>query len=146
PLSADGGKIFVAGKSADDIGLQSGGWTISWQGSPGDITPGTTILEGIRAAAGPGTTVTYNRDGVGIDGSYRAAIAVVGEMPYAEAQGALRGDMGLSAEDLQVIDNLRASGVPVIVVLVSGRPLDIAAHLPDWDALVAAWLPGTEGD
>ncbi|MEV5324559.1 glycoside hydrolase family 3 N-terminal domain-containing protein [Nonomuraea sp. NPDC052634] len=145
PLARTGGKIFVAGKSADDIGNQSGGWTISWQGSSGDITPGTTILEGIRNTVGSGATVTYSRDGSGIDGSYRVAIAVVGETPYAETQGDRPGDLGLDSTDLNTLANLRASGVPVVVVLVSGRPLDIAAQLPGWDALVAAWLPGTEG-
>ncbi|WP_223166785.1 glycoside hydrolase family 3 N-terminal domain-containing protein [Nonomuraea sp. SYSU D8015] len=142
---APGGKIFVAGKSADDIGLQSGGWTISWQGSPGAITPGTTILQGIRNAAGSGTTVTYSRDGRGIDGSYRVAIAVVGETPYAEGEGDRPGGLGLDTTDLNTIATLRAAGVPVVVVLVSGRPLDIAAQLSGWNALVAAWLPGTEG-
>src|SRR3954466_12100181 len=77
PLAKNGGKIFVAGKNADDIGNQSGGWTLSWQGGSGSTVPGTTILQGIRAAAGSGTTITYQRDGNGIDGSYRAAIAVV---------------------------------------------------------------------
>jgi beta-glucosidase len=142
---ARGGKIFVAGKSADDIGNQSGGWTISWQGSSGAITPGTTILQGIRNSAGSATTVTYSRDGSGIDGSYRAAIAVVGETPYAEGQGDRPGGLGLDTTDLNTLATLRAAGVPVVVVLVSGRPLDIAAQLPGWNALVAAWLPGTEG-
>jgi beta-glucosidase len=142
---APGGKIFVAGKSADDIGLQSGGWTISWQGSAGAITPGTTILQGIRNAAGSGTTVTYSRDGSGIDGSYRVAVAVVGETPYAEGEGDRPGGLGLDTADLNTLATLRAAGVPVVVVLVSGRPLDIAAQLPGWNALVAAWLPGTEG-
>jgi len=145
PLAKSGGKVFVAGKSADDIGLQSGGWTISWQGAAGNITPGTTILQGIRNTVGSGATVTYNRDGNGIDSSYRAAIAVVGETPYAEGQGDRSGAMGLDSADLQVLSRLRASGVPVIVVLVSGRPLDIAAQVDGWAALVAAWLPGTEG-
>jgi beta-glucosidase len=145
PLAKSGGKLFVAGKSADDIGLQSGGWTMSWQGSAGNITPGTTILQGIRNTVGSGATVTYNRDGTGIDSSYRAAIAVVGETPYAEGQGDRTGAMGLDSADLQVLSRLRASGVPVIVVLVSGRPLDIAAQVDGWAALVAAWLPGTEG-
>ncbi|HEX4814641.1 MAG TPA: glycoside hydrolase family 3 N-terminal domain-containing protein [Nonomuraea sp.] len=140
-----GGKIFVAGRSADDIGNQSGGWTISWQGSSGNITPGTTILQGIRNAAGSGTTVTYSRDGSGIDGSYKVAVAVVGETPYAEGQGDRTGSLGLDTTDLNTIATLRAAGVPVVVVLVSGRPLDIAAQLPNWNALVAAWLPGTEG-
>ncbi|MEU7742686.1 glycoside hydrolase family 3 N-terminal domain-containing protein [Nonomuraea sp. NPDC049158] len=142
---ARGGKIFVAGKSADDIGNQSGGWTISWQGSSGAITPGTTILQGIRNSAGSATTVTYSRDGSGIDGSYRVAIAVVGETPYAEGQGDRPGGLGLDTTDLNTLATLRAAGVPVVVVLVSGRPLDIAAQLPNWNALVAAWLPGTEG-
>ncbi|MGW3345707.1 glycoside hydrolase family 3 N-terminal domain-containing protein [Nonomuraea rubra] len=145
PLARTGGKLFVAGKSADDIGNQSGGWTISWQGSSGNITTGTTILQGIRNTVGSGTTVTYSRDGSGIDGSYRAAIAVVGETPYAETQGDRPGSLGLDTADLNTIATLRASGVPVIVVLVSGRPMDIASQLSGWNALVAAWLPGTEG-
>jgi beta-glucosidase len=145
PLAKAGGKIFVAGKSADDIGIQSGGWTISWQGGSGNTTPGTTILQGIRNTVGSGATVTYNREGTGIDSSYRAAIAVVGETPYAEGQGDRNGAMGLDSADLRVLSRLRASGVPVIVVLVSGRPMDIAGQIDGWAALVAAWLPGTEG-
>jgi beta-glucosidase len=146
PLPTTAPKFFVAGKNADDIGNQSGGWTISWQGSSGATTPGTTVLQGIRAAVAPGTTVTYNRGGFGIDGSYKAAIAVVGETPYAEGAGDRPGSMGLDSEDLATLSRLKASGVPVVVVLVSGRPMDIAAQLNDWDALVAAWLPGTEGN
>ncbi|MGC9671499.1 glycoside hydrolase family 3 N-terminal domain-containing protein [Planosporangium sp. 12N6] len=145
PLAKTGGKLFVAGKNADDLGNSSGGWTISWQGRSGAIVPGTTILQGIRSAVGAGTTVTYNRDGSGIDSSYRAAIAVVGETPYAEGQGDRTGSLGLDATDLSTLQRLRASGVPVVTVLVSGRPLDIAAQLPDWSALLAAWLPGSEG-
>ncbi|PWR15219.1 beta-glucosidase [Micromonospora sicca] len=145
PLARADNKIFVAGRNADNIGNQSGGWTISWQGSSGNITPGTTILQGIRAAVGPTTTVTYNQRGTGIDGSYRAAIAVVGETPYAEGQGDRTGSMSLDREDLRTIATLRNAGVPVIVVLVSGRPMDIATELPRWDALLASWLPGTEG-
>ncbi|NUT31975.1 MAG: glycoside hydrolase family 3 protein [Hamadaea sp.] len=145
PLAKDNNKIFVAGKSADNIGNQSGGWTISWQGSSGNITPGTSILQGIRNAAGPGTTVTYSQRGTGIDSSYRVAIAVVGETPYAEGQGDRTGSMSLDRDDLRTINTLRGKGVPVVVVLVSGRPLDIASELPNWAGLVAAWLPGTEG-
>ncbi|MES9608238.1 MULTISPECIES: glycoside hydrolase family 3 protein [Actinomadura] len=144
PLDDDD-KVFVAGRSADDIGMQSGGWTITWQGAPGPVTKGTTILQGIRRAADPSATVAYSRDGTGIDRSYDAAIAVVGEKPYAEYHGDLTGGMGLDDADLKTIDRLRASGVPVVVVLVSGRPLDIASQLPKWSALVEAWLPGSEG-
>ncbi|GID31616.1 glycoside hydrolase family 3 N-terminal domain-containing protein [Paractinoplanes brasiliensis] len=145
PLAKSGGKIFVAGKSADDLGNQSGGWTVSWQGSSGNIIAGTSILAGIRAAAGNGTTVTYNRDGVGIDNSYRAAVAVIGETPYAEGEGDRTGSMGLDSTDLNTLSRLRAAGVPVIVVLVSGRPLDIGSEIGNWNALLAAWLPGSEG-
>lgn len=146
PLSTTAGRVFVAGKSADNIGYQSGGWTIEWQGGSGPITPGTTILDGIEGAVSPQTTVTFSEDGTGIDGSYNVAIAVVGETPYAESAGDRPGDMGLDATDLATLDRLSASGVPVVVVLVSGRPMDIAGQVGDWDALVAAWLPGTEGD
>jgi len=146
PLARDNMRIFVAGKNADDIGNQSGGWTISWQGSSGNITPGTTILQGIRNAVGSTSTVTYNRRGTGINSSYDVAIAVVGETPYAEGQGDRSGSMALDREDLRAIATLRNSGVPVIVLLVSGRPMDIATALPGWDALIASWLPGTEGD
>jgi beta-glucosidase len=142
PLARDNNRIFVAGRSADNIGLQSGGWTISWQGGSGNVTPGTTILQGIRNTVGPSTTVTFSANGSGIDSSYRVALAVVGETPYAEGRGDRTGAMGLDATDLNTI---RASGVPVVVVLVSGRPLDIASQLNNWNGLVASWLPGTEG-
>lgn len=145
PLAKTGGKIFVAGKSADDIGNQSGGWTLSWQGASGNTVPGTTILQGIRAAVGSGAAVTYSRDGSGIDSTYRAAIAVVGETPYAEGEGDRPNGFGLDSTDLAVLTRLRAAGVPVVVVLVSGRPLDIAGQVDGWDALLAAWLPGSEG-
>ena len=144
PLSPDNNKIFVAGKNADDIGNQSGGWTISWQGSSGAITEGTTILQGIKAAAGSSTTVTYDASGQGIDSSYKVAIAVIGERPYAEYEGD-RASLALDQADLDTLAALRASGVPVIVVVVSGRPLEVTAQLKNWKALVAAWLPGSEG-
>ncbi|WP_233358985.1 glycoside hydrolase family 3 N-terminal domain-containing protein [Thermomonospora amylolytica] len=144
PLAKDA-RIFVAGKSADDIGNQSGGWTISWQGDSGPITPGTTILQAIRNTVTDPANVTYSRSGSGINGDYDVAVAVVGETPYAEGEGDRPGSLGLDAEDLDTLARLRSAGVPVVVVLVSGRPLDIGAHLPDWRALLAAWLPGTEG-
>lgn len=145
PLPKAPGKIFVAGKAAHDIGLQSGGWTMKWQGLEGPSTPGTTVLQGIRNTVAPGTTVDYNRRGDGIDGSYRAAIAVIGEKPYAEEYGDRADDLRLDAEDRALLAKLKASGVPVVTVLISGRPLDVTAELPDLSALVAGWLPGTEG-
>ncbi len=145
PLPKTADKVFVAGKSADNIGHQSGGWTIEWQGASGPITPGTTILQGIKNTVSPDTQVTFNQSGDGIDSSYKAAIAVVGETPYTEFEGDRPEGMGLDETDLATLAKLKASGVPVVVVLVSGRPLDIADELPGWDALLASWLPGTEG-
>jgi beta-glucosidase len=138
-------KIFVAGKNANDIGNQSGGWSITWQGASGAITTGTTIYEGLKEVAGASKTVTYNKHGRGAAG-YDVAIAVVGETPYAESTGD-RTSLNLDEEDLATIANIRAAGpnIPLVVVLVSGRPLTIADQMDDWDALVAAWLPGTEG-
>ncbi|OME86315.1 hypothetical protein BK120_10195 [Paenibacillus sp. FSL A5-0031] len=138
-------KIFVAGKNANDIGNQSGGWSITWQGASGAITTGTTIYEGLKEVAGAAKTVTYNKHGRGAAG-YDVAIAVVGETPYAETNGD-RTSLNLDEEDLATIANIRAAdpNIPLVVVLVSGRPLTIADQLGDWDALVAAWLPGTEG-
>ncbi|MEU9020835.1 glycoside hydrolase family 3 N-terminal domain-containing protein [Actinomadura sp. NPDC048394] len=144
PLRRDA-KVFVAGRSADDIGMQSGGWTVTWQGAPGRTTPGTTILQGIKQVAGSQAKIAYDRDGEGIDESYDAAVAVVGEKPYAEYHGDRPGGLALDDEDVRTIERLRVSGVPVAVVLVSGRPLDVASRLGGWNALVASWLPGTEG-
>jgi beta-glucosidase len=145
PLSKSVKKVFVAGKNADNIGNQSGGWTISWQGSSGNITPGTTILQGIKNTVSPGTIVTYNQRGQGIDSTYNAAIVVIGETPYAEGQGD-NTTLSLSREDLTVLSNIKRSGVPIVTVMVSGRPLIVTSQLPDWSAFVAAWLPGTEGN
>lgn len=142
PLSKND-KIFVAGKKADDIGIQCGGWTISWQGSSGDITPGTTILEGIRNAVKPGATVNYDKNGLGAAG-HDVAVVVVGEEPYAEFEGD-RNNLDLDKQDLELLQNVKSSDVPMVVITVSGRPLMISDHIKDWDAFVAAWLPGTEG-
>ncbi|HWI63615.1 MAG TPA: glycoside hydrolase family 3 N-terminal domain-containing protein [Symbiobacteriaceae bacterium] len=144
PLKKGAGKIYVAGKNADDIGNQCGGWTITWQGKSGKITTGTTILEGIRQAAG-GATVTFDPGAGTIDSSYSAAVVVIGEKPYAEFQGDRTGSMGLDKEDLDVLVRVKATGVPTVVVLVSGRPLVVTEQLKDWRALLAVWLPGTEG-
>jgi beta-glucosidase len=138
-----GRRIHVAGKNADNIGNQCGGWTIYWQGRSGNITVGTTILAAIRKAAG-NANVTYSRDGSGAGGA-SVAIAAIGETPYAEMEGD-RENLNLDAEDVAVVENLKCSGVPVVVLLVSGRPLAIDDILPKADAFVAAWLPGTEGD
>ena len=152
PLSKDTSLIFVGGKAADDIGIQSGGWTIEWQGKPGDITPGTTILEGIEAAVSPETAVQYSRFGKfenitdenGNPAIADVGIAVVGEQPYAEGVGD-NADLALTDSDLAVIEQLRERSERLVIILISGRPLIITEPLELADAFVAAWLPGSEG-
>jgi beta-glucosidase len=143
PLSKMTPRIHVAGRNADDLGNQCGGWTITWQGGSGPITTGTTILQGIRAAVLGGASVTYSRDGSGAAGA-DAGVVVIGETPYAEGLGD-RSDLSLSAEDVAAVRAVRGARVPTVVVLVSGRPLILDAILADADAILAAWLPGTEG-
>ena len=144
PLSKSAGSIHVSGKSADNMGNQCGGWTIYWQGRTGDPTTGTTILSGIRSAAGSGAKITYSADGANATGA-KVGVAVIGEQPYAEMSGD-RAELRLDAEDVGVVSRMKSQGLRVVVVLVSGRPLVIDDILADADAIVAAWLPGTEGD
>jgi len=144
PLAKTLSRIHVAGKNADDLGNQCGGWTISWQGSSGNITTGTTILQAIKKAVSPNTTVTYSRDGLGAAGA-DAGIVVVGERPYAEGVGD-RADLRLDNEDVRAIQNVSDAGIPTVTILISGRPLQVGGQLNLSDAFLAAWLPGTEGD
>ncbi|MEW5798327.1 MAG: glycoside hydrolase family 3 N-terminal domain-containing protein [Bacteroidota bacterium] len=143
PLKKTLSRIHVAGKNADDIGNQCGGWTISWQGSSGNITTGTTIFDAIKQTVSPYTTVTYSQDGSGATGA-DVGIVVVGETPYAEGVGD-NNSLTLSQSDLSAISTMKAAGIPVVVILISGRPMIINTALADADAFVAAWLPGTEG-
>jgi beta-glucosidase len=144
PLSKSAPRIHVAGKNADNLGNQCGGWTITWQGRSGDVTQGTTILSAMRRAGGKGARITYSADGRGAAGA-TVGVVVIGETPYAEMMGD-RTDLHLATEDVTAIDNVKSAGIPVVVILVSGRPLLIDAVLDKADAIVAAWLPGTEGD
>ena len=143
PISKDLGQIHVAGKNADDLGNQCGGWTISWQGESGPLTKGTTIYEAIQVAASSFTNVTYSKDGSGAKGA-NVGIVVVGETPYSEMQGD-KESLYLDKKDLKAIENIQKAGVPVVVVIVSGRPLIIEDQVDKWDGLIAAWLPGSEG-
>ena len=143
PLARDAGRLHVAGPAADDIGIQSGGWTIEWQGAVGEVTPGgTTLLEAIRAAA-PNTEVTHAADGAGVEGA-AVCVVVVGEAPYAEFIGD-KSDLALDADQAALVRRMNDAGVPVVVVLVSGRPMILGDALAAADAVVAVWLPGTEG-
>jgi beta-glucosidase len=145
PIAKNLARIHVAGKSADNIGNQCGGWTIDWQGKTGDVTPGgTTILKAFQDAVGKSTKVTYSKDGSGAAGA-DIGVVVVGEMPYAEMMGD-RADLTLSKEDVAAIETVKKAGIPVVVVLLSGRPMIIDQVLGQCDAFVAAWLPGTEGE
>jgi len=136
-------RVHVAGKCHHDIGYQCGGWTITWQGKPGPTTEGTTLLAAVRKVVGSGQ-VTSSMDGGGASGA-AVGIAVIGEPPYAEMTGD-RTDLRLSREDVAVVENLKRSGIPVVAVIYSGRPLVIDDIVGKADAIVAAWLPGTEGD
>ena len=149
---APGLNVLVAGDGADDIGKQSGGWTISWQGTgngPDDFPGATSIADGIgevvRSAggrllrgAGPWLLPEDKPD---------VAIVVFGEDPYAEGQGD-RQSLDFSAarpEALEMMRALRAKGIPVVAVLLAGRPLWVNPELNAADAFVVAWLPGSEG-
>jgi beta-glucosidase len=146
PLSKEIKTLLVAGSGADNIGMQCGGWTISWQGVLGNdvTTGGTTILQGIKNTVSKTTKVIYSQDGSQGEG-VQAAIVVVGESPYAEMKGD-KEDLSLSKEDEALIEKLKAKGIPVITLLLSGRPMIINKALENSMAFVAAWLPGTEGE
>lgn len=137
-------KVYVAGSNADDIGNQAGGWTVSWQGSSGPITPGTTILSAMKKDA---ASVTYSKDASADTAGYDVGVVVVGETPYAEGIGDVGNghDLELSDADKAAVDKVCAA-MKCAVLIVSGRPQLIGDRLGDIDALVASWLPGTEGD
>ncbi len=144
PLSKEIKKLHVAGSAADDIGIQCGGWTIIWQGKTGNvISGGTTILSAIKNTVSGNTEITYSADGSGAQNA-DAVVVVVGEKPYAEMFGD-RTDLSLSKEDLELVNKVSESGKPVIVVLLSGRPMLIEDVLGKCNSFIAAWLPGTEG-
>ncbi len=147
PLATDVPLVLVGGPAADDLGIQSGGWTIEWQGAKGDITEGTTILEAIRATVSEDTDVIFDPFGrFEVPDSTRpgVCVAVVGEEPYAEGFGD-DGELKLPVTDLRLLSRMRNQCDQLAVVIVSGRPLMVTDLVDDWDALVAAWLPGTEG-
>jgi beta-glucosidase len=147
PLRPDR-RVLVAGDGADDVGKQSGGWTLSWQGtgnSNADFPGATSIWAGIRAvveAAGGRATLSA-------DGSFTerpdVAIVVYGENPYAEFEGDRPNVLWAGERELALLRRLGEAGVPVVSVFLSGRPLWVNPHLNASDAFVAAWLPGTEG-
>lgn len=146
PLPKKTSKILVAGKHADNIGYQCGGWTIQWQGSDGNVTVGTSILDGIKKTIDADTEVVYQEYPdtellKSIQFSY--AIIVVGELPYAETNGDSL-NLTIPEPGPSIITNV-CGNIKCVVVLITGRPVVIQPYLASIDALVAAWLPGTEG-
>ena len=174
PLPRDA-RILVAGKNADNIGHQCGGFTIAWQGTSGNefVEGGTSIWQGIQRLA-PHAMLSEQGNGTEADPDlHDVAIVVIGEKPYAEGMGDIRtgddvivragsqingllkvlepyGDSmvlsQLHPEDIQTIREISSKGVPVVTVLVSGRPLVTNEEMTASAAFVAAWLPGSEGD
>ena len=144
-----GATILVAGDAADDVARQAGGWTLSWQGTgtkPADFPNATSIWRGIegavRSAGGRATLAADGRFAARPD----AAVVVFGETPYAEFQGDLANvAFDDTADNLSTMKRLKAAGVPIVAVFLSGRPLWVNPYLNAADAFVAAWLPGSEG-
>lgn len=143
-------RILVTGNAANDIGRQSGGWTLTWQGTgnqnsdfPGASSIYQAIHEQVSVAGG---VAEYSENG-DFEQKPDVAIVVFGEKPYAEGNGDLdnlefeRGNK----MSLALLDKLKASGVPVVSVFISGRPMWVNPELNRSDAFVAAWLPGSEG-
>ncbi|GMA89148.1 hypothetical protein GCM10025868_43980 [Angustibacter aerolatus] len=161
PLKADQ-KVYVAGGNADDVGNQMGGWTIAWQGGSGNHTTGaTSILAGMKQVA-PGASITYSADASAPTAGSDVGVVVVGETPYSEGFGDVGGpqwaydpwdanvpretkQMELKSGDAAVVDKVCAALPKCVVLVVSGRPQVIGNRLGDVDALVASWLPGSEG-
>jgi len=153
--------VYVAGSNANNIGNQAGGWTLTWQGGSTNVIPGTTILDGIRRSARG--SVTFSADASAPVPRKATGIVVVGETPYAEGFGDVFGprwaydpgdnnvprpvkDMQLSAADKAAVDKVCKAAKRCVMVIVSGRPLILDPPQRDEaDAIVAAWLPGSEG-
>jgi beta-glucosidase len=152
PLAVDTSVIFVGGAAAHNLGIQSGGWTIEWQGNIGEITSGTTIIEALAETASEDTAIYYDltgrfenvTDDAGNPVVPDVGVAVVGELPYAEWFGD-SATLALSSADLNMIEMMREQNEKLVVILFSGRPLVITEPLLQADAFIAAWLPGTEG-
>lgn len=152
PLSKDTPLIFVAGEGANDIGLQSGGWTLEWLGKVGNDNEGTTIVSGIKAGIGPDTRLEFNREGdfsefqdsAGKPLVADVGIVVIAEQPYSEGVGD-SADISLSSNEINLITETGKQSKTVVVILISGRPRVITDQLSLAEAWVVAWLPGTEG-
>jgi beta-glucosidase len=154
PLSKSA-KLVVTGPSADSVANQLGGWSVSWQGvfddgnhvccmgPPNQIPPATTVLKGIRAVDPNVVSAPDEASAVAAMGSADAAVVVVGERAYAEGLGDDPAPV-LPSDQQSLISALEATGKPVIVVVIAGRPLGLGPG-EKANALLMAYLPGTEG-
>jgi beta-glucosidase len=140
PLSKTA-KVALAGGSAQNSGNQCGGWTITWQGQTGDVIPGATSIRTAMEAEIGAANVVYSSNGSGTSGA-AVGVAVIGEKPYAEGMGD-RTD--LTVPEASTVMALKAAGLKVVVVLIAGRPMILDPIMPYADAIVMAWLPGSEG-
>ncbi len=156
-------RVYVAGRNADNLGDQLGGWSITWQGEPGNgLDVGTTILQGMRQVA-PNAHITYSPDASAPMKNSDVGVVVVGETPYSEGFGDVGGPqwaydpadknvprepktMELKASDRATIDKVCSALPKCVVLVVSGRPQVLTNQLSEIDALVASWLPGSEGE
>lgn len=143
-------RVLVAGSGADNLPMQAGGWSITWQGKDNtnaDFPGATSILGGIREAVeAGGGTVEFAQDGRWTERP-ELALVIFGEPPYAEFEGD-RQDLNWSAGDpegLQLLERFRTEGIPVVAVFLAGRPLWVDPELEAATAFVAAWFPGSEG-
>ncbi len=145
PLAPAPRRLLLAGAAADDLGAQCGGWTIEWMGGHGDITPGTSLRRALAEALAGETELLYRPDGAfPADLQAETAVVVLAEEPYAEGLGD-REDLALPAADLALLARVRPHCRRLVLVLFSGRPLILGDAVGLCDAIVAAWLPGTEG-
>jgi beta-glucosidase len=161
PLSKNE-RVYVAGRNADNLGNQAGGWTITWQGQSGTWTKGTTILQGMRQVA-PHAHITYSQDASAPMSGYDVGVVVVGETPYSEGYGDVGGPqwaydpadhgvprepktMELKPQDTAAINKVCSTLPKCVVLVVSGRPQVLTAQLGEIDSLVSSSLPGTEGE
>ncbi len=145
PLSKNLTEVIIAGAAATDLGMHCGGWTIEWQGAHGELTLGTTIYKAIQEQIGSTSEIIFTDSGdLAADLKAEVGIVVIGEYPYAEGFGD-RPDLSLTPEQIALIEKVRPRCQKLVLILLSGRPLIITPQLPLADAVVAAWLPGTEG-
>ena len=157
PLSKSVAGVALGGKTADNIGNQCGGWTVTWQGMSGNVTTGGTTVRAALESVLTSARVNYALDGSATGNGSAVGIAVIGETPYSEGCGDIPSPIGgtscasrpttlaVDSADVAVVQKMKSAGLKTVVVLVTGRPLILDQILPIADAIVVAWLPGTEG-